>query len=100
MLTTKVLNLFVIFVTAPKVVVYINYSSRQLSKLYDAIKTLQNKSIITFAAYRIPKGWKLICWARYFHTNPENFENPLGFNPDRWDVSKHHINLLCLAIEQ
>ncbi|KAL3528315.1 hypothetical protein ACH5RR_007637 [Cinchona calisaya] len=38
-----------------------------------------------YKGYRIPEGWKLICWARYMHTNPENFEDPLCFNPDRWD---------------
>jgi ent-kaurenoic acid hydroxylase len=37
--------------------------------------------------YKIPKNWKVIVWARYFHTNPENFEDPMCFNPDRWNVS-------------
>ena len=26
--------------------------------------------------YKIPKNWKVIIWARYFHTNPESFEDP------------------------
>ncbi|CAM8992526.1 unnamed protein product [Rhodiola kirilowii] len=27
----------------------------------------------------------MILWLRYVHTNPENFDDPLTFNPDRWD---------------
>lgn len=42
----------------------------------------------TFSGYIIPKGWKVILWIRYLHTDPENFHDPLTFNPDRWDVSK------------
>lgn len=36
--------------------------------------------------YKIPKGWRVLCWLRYNHVNPEFFEDPLTFNPDRWDV--------------
>ncbi|KAK3024013.1 hypothetical protein RJ639_045033 [Escallonia herrerae] len=35
-------------------------------------------------SYKIPKGWKVLLWVRYLHTNPENFEDPMCFNPDRW----------------
>ncbi|XP_004301170.1 PREDICTED: ent-kaurenoic acid oxidase 1-like [Fragaria vesca subsp. vesca] len=38
-----------------------------------------------YKGYRIPKGWKVILWIRYIHTNSENFDNPMCFNPDRWD---------------
>jgi len=38
------------------------------------------------AGYRIPKGWKVILWLRYLHTNPENFDDPMCFNPERWNV--------------
>ncbi|XP_031276277.1 uncharacterized protein LOC116134768 [Pistacia vera] len=31
------------------------------------------------------KNWKVILWVRYLHTNPENFEDPMCFNPDRWN---------------
>ncbi|KAL1541582.1 ent-kaurenoic acid monooxygenase [Salvia divinorum] len=34
---------------------------------------------------RIPKGWTVVCWLRYLHTNPEHFEDPMCFNPDRWN---------------
>lgn len=47
------------------------------------------KFVIIFAGYRIPKDWKVILWIRYIHTNSENFDNPMCFNPDRWDVSPH-----------
>ncbi|CAI0399252.1 unnamed protein product [Linum tenue] len=35
----------------------------------------------------IPKGWKVLCWLRYVHTDPNNFDDPFCFNPDRYDVS-------------
>lgn len=42
---------------------------------------------IDYKGYRIPKGWKVILWLRYLHTNPENFDDPMCFNPDRWNES-------------
>ncbi|KAM1340304.1 hypothetical protein ACFX2H_038716 [Malus domestica] len=38
-----------------------------------------------YKGYKIPKGWKVILWLRYLHTNPENFDDPMCFNPDRWN---------------
>ncbi|WCJ30424.1 Cytochrome P450 88A1 [Euphorbia peplus] len=38
--------------------------------------------------YRVTKKdveYKVILWTRYLHTDPEKFEDPLCFNPDRWD---------------
>ncbi|XP_038704941.1 ent-kaurenoic acid oxidase 2-like [Tripterygium wilfordii] len=40
---------------------------------------------VEFEGYRIPKDWKVIVWLRYLHTNPEYFDDPMCFNPDRWD---------------
>ncbi|KAK6920810.1 Cytochrome P450 [Dillenia turbinata] len=40
---------------------------------------------VKYKDYMIPKGWKVILWLRYLHTDPNNFEDPLCFNPDRWD---------------
>lgn len=48
----------------------------------------------------IPKGWKVIVWVRYLHTNPENFENPMCFNPDRWNVCKPYICVPLNLIEK
>ncbi|KAK2993324.1 hypothetical protein RJ640_005360 [Escallonia rubra] len=41
---------------------------------------------VEYKGYTIPKGWKVMLWVRYLHTNPENFEDPMCFNPDRWNV--------------
>ncbi|KAK3024014.1 hypothetical protein RJ639_045034 [Escallonia herrerae] len=41
---------------------------------------------VEYKGYTIPKGWKVILWVRYPHTDPENLADPLCFNPDRWDV--------------
>ncbi|XP_075480692.1 ent-kaurenoic acid oxidase 1-like [Primulina tabacum] len=43
------------------------------------------KDDVEYKGYKIPKGWRVICWVRYIHENPENFEDPRCFNPDRWN---------------
>lgn len=48
---------------------------------------------IVSSGYKIPKGWKVILWVRYLHTNSEIFDDPLCFNPDRWNVSLHKLGL-------
>ncbi|KAK0597433.1 hypothetical protein LWI29_025205 [Acer saccharum] len=40
---------------------------------------------VEYEGYKIPKDWKVIVWNRYLHTNPENFNDPMCFNPDRWN---------------
>lgn len=41
---------------------------------------------VDYKGYLIPKDWKIIVWIRHLHVDPANFENPMGFNPDRWDI--------------
>ncbi|CAL1368093.1 unnamed protein product [Linum trigynum] len=41
---------------------------------------------VEYKGYRIPKNWKVAIWIRYAHTNPEHFQDPMCFNPGRWDV--------------
>ncbi|KAL4584037.1 hypothetical protein LXL04_008627 [Taraxacum kok-saghyz] len=41
---------------------------------------------VNYKGYTIPKGWRVMLWVRYLHTDPNNFEDPLCFNPDRWDA--------------
>ncbi|KAI5410480.1 ent-kaurenoic acid oxidase 2 [Lathyrus oleraceus] len=40
---------------------------------------------VNYKGYKMPKGWTVILFLRYLHTDPENFKNPMYFNPDRWD---------------
>ncbi|WJX30934.1 ent-kaurenoic acid monooxygenase [Trifolium repens] len=40
---------------------------------------------VDYKGYKIPKGWNLILLLRYIHTNPENYKDPMYFNPDRWN---------------
>ncbi|XP_044487462.1 ent-kaurenoic acid oxidase 1-like [Mangifera indica] len=40
---------------------------------------------VEYQGYKIPKNWKVILWLRYLHTDPENFDDPMCFNPDRWN---------------
>jgi ent-kaurenoic acid hydroxylase len=45
------------------------------------------KRDVEYNGYTIPKGWSVLVWLRSMHTDPNNFKDPLTFNPDRWDVS-------------
>ncbi|KAK6924946.1 Cytochrome P450 [Dillenia turbinata] len=40
---------------------------------------------VEYKGYKIPKGWRVLTWIRFIHTDPEHFDDPLSFNPDRWD---------------
>ncbi|KAK6924955.1 Cytochrome P450 [Dillenia turbinata] len=40
---------------------------------------------VEYQGYTIPRGWKVLLWIRYLHTDPNNFDDPMSFNPDRWD---------------
>ncbi|KAF5179974.1 Cytochrome p450 [Thalictrum thalictroides] len=44
------------------------------------------KDDVNYQGYKIPKDWRIILWIRYLHTDPKNFDDPMNFNPDRWDV--------------
>lgn len=46
--------------------------------------------------YTIPKGWRVVVWLRSLHTDARYYDDPLSFNPDRWDVSP----LLLLEIDR
>uniref|UniRef100_A0A0D9XJ61 Uncharacterized protein n=1 Tax=Leersia perrieri TaxID=77586 RepID=A0A0D9XJ61_9ORYZ len=35
--------------------------------------------------YTIPKRWRVIVWLRSLHVDPKYYDDPLSFNPDRWD---------------
>ncbi|KAF1879536.1 hypothetical protein Lal_00006003 [Lupinus albus] len=65
-----------------------------LAKVIDETMRLANISFSTFRkaitdvninGFIIPKGWKVLVWARAVHMDPTNYENPLQFNPSRWD---------------
>lgn len=36
--------------------------------------------------YKFPKNWKVHVWIRSIHIDPRYYDDPLAFNPDRWDV--------------
>jgi cytochrome P450 len=42
---------------------------------------------VEYHGYIIPKGWPVLVWLRSLHTDPNYYQDPLTFNPDRWDVS-------------
>ncbi|EAZ15890.1 hypothetical protein OsJ_31312 [Oryza sativa Japonica Group] len=40
---------------------------------------------VEYRGYTIPEGWKVIVWIRSLHVDPKYYDDPLSFNPDRWD---------------
>lgn len=40
---------------------------------------------VEYRGCTIPAGWSVLVWVRSLHTDPENYLDPLVFNPDRWD---------------
>lgn len=41
-------------------------------------------SDVSINGYLIPKGWKVLIWARAIHMDSEYYPNPKEFNPSRW----------------
>ncbi|KAK2650422.1 hypothetical protein Ddye_017911 [Dipteronia dyeriana] len=40
--------------------------------------------------YKIPKGWIFLAFTSVVHLDPEKYENPLVFNPWRWEGKELH----------
>ncbi|XP_039115579.1 ent-kaurenoic acid oxidase 2-like isoform X2 [Dioscorea cayenensis subsp. rotundata] len=38
--------------------------------------------------YKFPKNWKVIVWIRAIHIDSKYYDDPLTFNPDRWNDCK------------
>lgn len=65
-----------------------------LSKVIDETLRLVTFSFVVFReakedvvvhGYTIPKGWKVLVWFRSVHLDPEIYNDPMEFNPSRWD---------------
>ncbi|RLM73454.1 ent-kaurenoic acid oxidase 1-like [Panicum miliaceum] len=40
---------------------------------------------VEYRGYTIPQGWRVVVWLRSLHTDPNYYDDPLRFNPDRWE---------------
>uniref|UniRef100_A0ACD5WHH3 Uncharacterized protein n=1 Tax=Avena sativa TaxID=4498 RepID=A0ACD5WHH3_AVESA len=40
---------------------------------------------IEYGGYTIPQGWQVVVWLRSMHIDEKYYQDPLIFNPDRWD---------------
>nr|QBC36431.1 beta-amyrin 11-oxidase [Glycyrrhiza glabra] len=65
-----------------------------LSQVIDETLRCANIAFATFReatadvninGYIIPKGWRVLIWARAIHMDSEYYPNPEEFNPSRWD---------------
>ncbi|XP_058088361.1 ent-kaurenoic acid oxidase 2-like [Magnolia sinica] len=71
------------------------------SKVADELIRLSNVSPFIFRrvvkdnvvlnGYKIPKNWKVIVWIRSIHVDPDYYDDPLTFNPDRWSDLKPKV---------
>ena len=46
---------------------------------------------IHYSGYTIPEGWLVLISPMAVHLNPSNFNDPLTFNPWRWQVSEYFL---------
>ncbi|RDY08724.1 Beta-amyrin 11-oxidase, partial [Mucuna pruriens] len=70
---------------------------KQMGYLSKVIDETLRKTTISFANFReakvdihmngytIPKGWKVLVWARQVHMDPDIFQNPKEYDPSRWE---------------
>ncbi|XXG83883.1 hypothetical protein AAC387_Pa10g1532 [Persea americana] len=71
---------------------------KYVSKVTDELIRLANVSPFIFRrvvkddvvlnGYKLPKDWKVIVWIRSIHVDPDYYDDPLTFNPERWTDSK------------
>uniref|UniRef100_A0ACD5WMF2 Uncharacterized protein n=2 Tax=Avena sativa TaxID=4498 RepID=A0ACD5WMF2_AVESA len=40
---------------------------------------------VEYGGYTIPKGWQVLVFVRSLHIDPNYYQDPLTFNPGRWD---------------
>ncbi|MCD7451915.1 hypothetical protein HAX54_014104 [Datura stramonium] len=43
------------------------------------------KTTVNLNGYTIPKGWRFLTFLWTFNMDPNTYENPMEFNPSRWD---------------
>lgn len=58
----------------------------RMANISSMVYRVANKDV-EYHGYTIPKGWPVLVWLRSLHTDPSYYQDPLTFNPDRWDVS-------------
>ncbi|KAF7006322.1 hypothetical protein CFC21_021378 [Triticum aestivum] len=40
---------------------------------------------VEYGGYTIPQGWQVVVWLRAMHIDAKYYQDPLIFNPDRWN---------------
>ncbi|XAR50095.1 Ent-kaurenoic acid oxidase [Bertholletia excelsa] len=72
-----------VFRTATQDVEYKGIEFEVAYRLFDSFPSSYLFTLGSLLGYLIPKGWRVMLWIRYLYTNPENFTDPMCFNPDR-----------------
>ncbi|KAL9258715.1 Cholesterol 22-monohydroxylase CYP90B51-like protein [Drosera capensis] len=57
------------------------------------VRFLHRKALkdVRYNGYEIPRGWKVLPVIAAVHLDPSNFEQPLLFNPWRWQQQQQHL---------
>ncbi|KAM0910661.1 hypothetical protein ACQ4PT_013990 [Festuca glaucescens] len=56
----------------------------RMANIAPMIHRVANRDV-EYGGYIIPEGWSVLVWVRSLHTDPDYYQDPLTFNPDRWD---------------
>ncbi|KAM3214718.1 hypothetical protein ACQJBY_066950 [Aegilops geniculata] len=56
----------------------------RMANIAPMVHRMANRDV-EYRGYTIPKGWAVLVWLRSLHTDPNYYEDPLTFNPNRWD---------------
>ncbi|KAM3392798.1 hypothetical protein ACQJBY_013767 [Aegilops geniculata] len=56
----------------------------RMANIAPMVHRVANKDV-EYGGYMIPTGWSVLVWVRSLHTDPSFYQDPLTFNPDRWD---------------
>ncbi|KAK3034879.1 hypothetical protein RJ639_033242 [Escallonia herrerae] len=58
--------------------------------LSDNAAVLEELTFVSLAGYTVPAGWVVMVCPSTLHLNPDKYEDPLAFNPWRWEGQEMH----------
>lgn len=71
----------------PELLNFMREVQRRHNPSYQPGRTAQKDCILP-AGYKINKGTVIIPALHHIHTNPQHWENPARFDPDRWETDQ------------
>ncbi len=77
-----------------KAMTYLDWTLQEVLRLVPPVGGGFREAIADFeyGGYRIPKGWSVLYQINRTHDDPELYDNPERFNPDRWNPEHEKSN--------